>query len=612
MDMHPDLRILIIDDNPDIHLDFIKILSIKKSSTAKMNEVKSALFGETEALPQFPKFRLDTALQGLEGVELVKKAKNTGDRYAVAFVDVRMPPGMDGIETVKEIWEVDPDIQVVICTAYSDYSHEKIIETLGQKENLLILKKPFDHIAVRQLSIALTKKWMMLQADRAHGKELEDKIQEKTKLLQFEVLHDALTKLPNRRFFMEFIDDLIVKSNHTLSKFALFFIDLDRFKLINDSFSHATGDELLVKFSHRIRSCLRDNDFFARLGGDEFVLVLNEYSTADSIVGFAKKLLSALNEFFELTGYKVIVTPSIGIAIFPYDGKTTDELLSHADLAMYRAKELGGNQFEFYKDEMSQESLKRLQLESDLHSALMNNEFFLCYQPEINTDTNEMYSVEALIRWNHPERGVLLPIDFIPLAEEMSLFNQIGEWVLKTACEQNKAWQDAGLAGVVMAVNISTQQFKSPDFVDMVEKTIKETGLDPRFLELELSENIVIADVEAINKIKQLRSLGVSLAIDDFGTGYSNLAHIKSLPFNKLKIDQSFVKNINSNSGDEVIIQAIIYMAKNLRLDVIAEGVETKDQLDFLVKNRCENAQGFYFSKAISADELQKMLTKKK
>lgn len=611
MDTYSELRILIIDDNPDILKDFKKILSFEKKPNEFLDDLNKELFeeGEKTAIP-LPKFSIDTASQGEEGVKLIADSLAVKKPYALTFVDIRMPPGINGIETIKRILEIDKNIQIVICTAYSDYSWEKIIEQLGQRENLLILKKPFDHVAVRQIAMALTKKWQLMHATFLNTKMLEEKVEERTKSLEFQTLHDPLTKLPNRRFLFDFISEAIKRSRHGMSKFALMFIDLDRFKLINDSFSHAAGDDLLIQVSHRIQKNLRGDDFFARLGGDEFVFVVMDFNSIEDVKKIAIKTLEILREPFKLQDHNVIIASSIGLSVFPYDAKTAGELMKNADLAMYHAKELGGDQFQLYSVELRHENLKRLELETDLHAAMKNKEFFLCYQPQVDLLKNKILSVEALLRWRHPSKGILTPIDFIPLAQDIGIFSTLGDWVIREACQQNIQWQKMGFLPITVAVNVTTHQFKHPDLVEKIETILKETGLKPKYLELEITESVITTHAEAMNKIARLKALGVIVAIDDFGTGYSSLSYLKDIKLDKLKIDQSFVKNININSSDEIIIQAIITMANSLHLEVVAEGIETKKQLDFLRANSCADGQGFYFSKPLEPAELEKFLKK--
>lgn len=603
-----DLRILIIDDNADIHRDFMKVLSTEKKDLNKLDELKLKILSKNETHSSFPAFRIDSATQGEEGVSLIEAAMQKNDRYALAFVDVRMPPGIDGIKTIEKIWNIDPDVQIVICTAYSDYSWEKMVQKLGERENLLVLKKPFDSVAVRQISMALTKKWILMHESRDQMNKLEIKVKERTHELEYQATHDSLTGLPNRQSLINFLENCIAESERNMTLFAVLFIDIDRFKLINDSFSHSIGDELLKQFSKRLENNLRQMDFLARLGGDEFIVILRDITHTELVLKIVEKLLFKLGEKFQLDNHDVFALPSMGVSLFPYNGKTVDMLLKNADLAMYQSKEKGGNQIQFYSDELNMENIERLELEVEMHNALKNNEFYLCYQPQFNCDTKKLLSVEALIRWRHPTRGDLLPIDFVPLAEETGLFISIGEWVLRRACLQNKQWQDKGLEPFKVAVNITTHQFMQSNLVEMIDAILKETKLDPKYLELELSENIVIKQSCVEQMLPRLKKLGVSLAIDDFGTGYSSLSYLKKIPLDKLKIDRSFVKNIDLNKSDEVIIQAIITMAKSLNLEVTAEGVETKQQLAFLKENACPEIQGYFFSKPLKSEELERFL----
>lgn len=731
------LRILIIDDNQEIQQDFIKILSkADASEKTEMDDIGKSLFGEEVVKKSLlPEFVIDVASQGKEGVERILTAKNEGKPYSLAFVDIRMPPGWDGIETIKHIWEIDKDIQIVICTAYSDYSWEETIEALGEGENLLILKKPFDYIAVRQLAMTLTKKWALLQQTREQTKELEEKVKERTKSLEeslsitrgtlessidallvinientiinynkklialwkipdtileekngfdllmhisnffeqpilfidqinelinnpdeikldklkcidgriiehysqpykqkeniegrvwcfrditkrieleekvkFQATHDSLTYLPNREYIIDLIQHNIKKSTQEMAKFAIMFFDLDRFKLVNDSYDHTVGDDLLRSVANRIRQNLRENDKIARLGGDEFIFFTANYKSQEALRKIGNKLLGLFKEPFKLPNRKFSINCSIGVSVFPENGKTVEELIRNADLAMYRAKELGGGQIQFYDTKLNQETLRELEMETDFQLAIKNKEFFLCYQPQFELTTNKLISMEALIRWRHPKKGVILPLDFIPLAEETGFIVQLSEWVLKTACKQNKAWQDMGLPSVRMGVNITTKVLKQPHFIELVKKVLKETSLKPEYLEIELTENIILTSIEAKNKISQLRDIGVSIAVDDFGAGYSSLNYIGKIPLDRLKIDQSFIKNIDLGRSDKIIIQAIITMAKSMDLDLIAEGIETQEQLDFLKTKRCCEGQGFFLSSPLEAKQMQELL----
>lgn len=604
-----DFRIIIIDDNVEIHKDFLKILT--KNAQNELEDLDQRLFdtplqGRDESLI-LPRFKIDTATQGEEGATLIAKAIHENAPYALAFVDIRMPPGWDGIETIKNIWAIDPDIHVVICSAYSDYSWEETIQELGHSDNFLILKKPFDHIAVRQLAYALTRKWKLIRESRIYTKSLEKAVEERTEELKFQATHDPLTGLSNRVLFQDRIQQAIAAYKRHKVGFAILFFDLDRFKLVNDSLGHPAGDTLLNIIAKRLLSSVRALDSLSRLGGDEFVLMITDLKDIDYIKTVAQKLLQILKEPVVLGDHTINVTGSIGIAVFPQHGKDVNALLRNADAAMYHAKELGGDQFQFYSSDLNERILDQLKLESELYLAIPNKELTILYQPQFHLQDQKLVGVEALLRWNHPTKGLLLPFEFIPLAERTGLMISIGDWVIKEACLQNKRWQESGLTPIRIAVNLTAQQLSQPDFVPKIKNILNETQLEPRYLELELSESSIINNT-IIDRLNELQSFGIDIALDDFGTGYSNLHHLRDLSLNRLKIDQSFINNIQFSRNDEVIIHAIIAMAKSLDLEVLAEGVETQKQLDFLKGHDCNQIQGFCFSKPLIANEFSKLL----
>ncbi len=605
---HNAFRIIVIDDNHEIHKDFIKILTSVTANKKQLADVEKIMFGDTTGAILPPEFHIDTASQGKEGVDMISESIKQGKPYALAFVDIRMPPGWDGIETIKHIWKIDNDIQVVICTAYSDYSWEKTVSELGQRDNLLILKKPFDAIAVQQLAYALTQKWRLLQETRAHTSKLEGRIEERTAELQHQATHDSLTGLPNRVLLYDRLSQLIEKSNRSNSQLAVCFLDLDRFKLINDSLSHAAGDKVLCEVTTRLLTAIRKEDTLARIGGDEFVILIGDIHDKNILISFVNKILSGINAPFMLDGHEIILSTSIGISIYPQDSNTIDGLLKYADAAMYLAKEKGRSQAEFYTEDLNKKNIDYLTRESELRQAIINNEFCLYYQPQFDLRTEELVSLEVLIRWMHPKKGMLLPIHFIPLAEESGLIVPIGEWVLHAACKQAKSWQDAGLHATRIAVNVTPKQFRMSNLIKSVIVALNESRLDPKYLELELMENIIINDIDIVKTIYELKKLGIQISLDNFGSGFSNLSYLREIPIDRLKIGQSYIQNIDSKRGDDVIIQAIIAMAKNLNLEVLAEGVETQKQIDFLKKQKCGDVQGFYFSRALSSQVCENLL----
>ncbi|RMX02236.1 putative bifunctional diguanylate cyclase/phosphodiesterase [Legionella jordanis] len=426
--------------------------------------------------------------------------------------------------------------------------------------------------------------------------------------LQYQATHDSLTDLPNRILLTERLSQILSQSRRHGNHFCVLFVDLDRFKLINDSFNHIAGDKLLQDVVRRLRAVMREEDILARLGGDEFIAVLDSLQDEAHTANIAQKLLEVFSDPFIINGHEITVTASIGIATYPRDGESIDELLRNADIAMYRAKEQGGNQFQFYTHSLGQKSLAKLTLESELHRAIENEEFILCYQPQIDLATRKLVSAEALIRWQHPERGIILPIDFIPVAEESGLIIPIGEWVLREACRQNKRWQELGFPRIRVAVNVATKQLKQRNFKTVVERILTETGLNPQDLEIEITENIVLTGREAMSIFNDLKQLGVNLALDNFGSGYTILNHLKLFPIDRLKIDPSYITHIHSSKVDEIIIEAIITLAKNLNLDVLAEGVESKEQIDFLKDRQCNGVQGYYFCKPLDVTDFQHFL----
>ncbi|MBL7479072.1 EAL domain-containing protein [Legionella bononiensis] len=736
-----ELHIMIIDDNPAIHQDFIKVLT-STTLVEEVSDLDKQLFdddlpdlSDPKLFNSLPKFIFETAYQGKEGVEKIRKSLLEGLHYSLAFVDVQMPPGWDGIETIKHMWKVDPDIQVVICTAYSDYTWEETVKELGIGDNYLILKKPFDLVSVRQLACALTRKWTLAQAAKRTTELLQNTIEQRTeslqqslsllrstiessadgilvvdlnrkiidynskfqqiwnipqsmldskdgelvseymlnqvlkannylaqinhlekaidevsrnivylkndkimecysqphrlnnitigrvwsfrditeranleKKLEYQASHDMLTGLPNRSLLTDRIQHLIEYSQRNSKRFAVLFFDLDRFKLINDSLSHEAGDNLLKMVAKRWEHLLRKEDTIARIGGDEFVMIVRDCSTDQSVITVVDKIIQSLNEPFKLGKRDVTISTTIGISIYPKDGTSVNTLIKSADLAMYLAKERGGNQFQFYNEELNDHADKTLKLEIELRQALVKNEFKVYYQPQFDMENRCLLSAEALIRWQHPQKGMLLPIDFIPAAEISGLIVPIGEWVIDQVCQQIKKWHEKGLPWTRIAVNVATQQLKQVNFHTVVKEILDKYQIDPQYLELEITENVVITNVNIIRMINQLKDIGVKIVLDDFGTGNSSLNYLKHLNIDRLKIDQSYIKNITSSRSDEVIIEAIIAMARSFNFKVVAEGVETTSQLNYLKMQNCDEVQGFLFSKPITAKALEKFL----
>ena len=421
--------------------------------------------------------------------------------------------------------------------------------------------------------------------------------------------HDTLTGLPNRSLLLDRINQAINQAKRSKRNIAVLFFDLDHFKLINDGFGHAEGDQLLLKVGQRLQSCLRDADTVARFGGDEFVAVITGMQHEENAALISQKILEVLAEPFSINELKIHITTSIGISVYPNNGETADVLLRNADTAMYLAKEHGRNNFKYYSNELNFRTLKRIELESHLKYAVEKNELFLMYQPIIDMHTGYIIGLEALVRWQHPMLGLIEPLDFISIAEENGLISEIGEWVLRTACKQNKTWQQMGLTAVRIAVNVSGRQFFDSEFVTIVQKILDETQLEPQYLELELTETHIIKHTEVIIKsLKALKQMGINIALDDFGTGYSSLSYLKRLPVDKLKIDKSFLQDITNDDEDAAMLMAVITMASNLKLKVLAEGMENEKQFGFLRLHRCNEIQGYYFSRPLTLEACTKLL----
>ncbi len=414
---------------------------------------------------------------------------------------------------------------------------------------------------------------------------------------------DPLTGLPNRRLLNDRFTQLLASAEREGSEIALIFLDLDHFKRVNDSLGHSVGDELLRAVAQRLSSVVRKVDTLARLGGDEFIIALPGIR-AGAAAEVAGRLLEICGTPFSVGGHDLIITPSLGISLYPDDGRDFEILLRNADAAMYKAKEAGRNAFRFYSSEMNVATLKHLLMESGLRRGLGAREFVLHYQPLVHVETGGIIGVEALIRWQNPEVGLVSPDHFIHVAEDIGLINPIGEWVLREACRQLRAWQDAGLPTLMVAVNVSPIQFRQPGFVDTVASALAASGLNPRFLELELTERTVMQDAEqTLDTLLALNRMGVELAVDDFGTGYSSLAYLKRFPVGKLKIDRSFIRNLAFDMDDRAITSTILSMGRGLRLEVLAEGVETQEQYDILRGFGCELVQGYHFSRPLPPEQ---------
>jgi diguanylate cyclase (GGDEF)-like protein len=603
-------RILIIDDTPVIHDDFRKILAPQVPDTADLHQLEQTLFGTRQA-PHLS-FQLDSAYQGQEALALVKRALASGTPYALAFIDMRMPPGWDGLETIEQLWRVDPNLQIALCTAYSDYSWEAMAERLEFGDQLLILKKPFDSLEIRQMANALTWKWQLAQDAALKMLSLEQSVEARVhELLKVSHLlqYDSLTELPNSTLLGDRLSQALAVCRRHDKQLVVMFLGLDRFKRINNALGHPAGDEMLKRAARQLLSCVRGSDSVFRYGSDEFVVILGDIDHPLQTHGIAEKLLAAIRLPQAIAGHDVSVTASLGISVYPADGLEAIELIKKAETAMRNVKEQGPDNIGFFIEAMNQHAREQHSIESGIRRALHEHEFVLHYQPKIDLRTATVVGAEALIRWQKPGHGWVYPSDFIPVAEDSGLIVPLSKWVLAQACRQTRAWQTAGLPLIRMSVNMSPIDFRQRDFVDGVAHVLEQTGLAPEWLELEITEGVLMQNVEAtMTALNRLKALGTRLAIDDFGTGYSSLSYLRRFPIDVLKIDQSFIRGLSDDRNDAALVSAIINLGKGLGLKVIAEGIETAEQLAFLKAHHCEEGQGYFFSKALPADAFAHLL----
>lgn len=488
---------------------------------------------------------------------------------------------------------------------YVDNSQEMGInwEIVGRRKSGVTISL---ELTVSDFYIGREKFFTIVLRDITERQKYEEKI-------RHQAFHDTLTDLPNRLLLKERLNLEIAHAKNNNRMLAVMYLDLDRFKLINDTLGHDKGDLLLKNVAKRLTNCLHKDDTVARMGGDEFTLLLPGLEKEEDAVKVAGKILESIRKPFEIDEHELYISGSIGISFCPNDGEFSEDLLKNADVAMYRAKEKGKNNFQLYTLTMNIKARERLEMENNLRKALENKEFIVYYQPKIDTITKKIIGFEALVRWQHPEWGLVSPSKFIPLAEDTGLIVPIGEYVLRTACIQAKKWQDQGFAGLHVAVNLSSRQFQLQNLIKEISEVLKVTKLNPELLELEITETVAMQDVEyTLEIMSKLKGMGIKFAIDDFGTGYSSLSYLKKFSLNKLKIDKSFVQEIDSKTGDKAIASTIIALGKSLNLDVVAEGVENEGQYDFLKKSECDEMQGFLFGKPMPASEFTSLLMSRK
>jgi diguanylate cyclase (GGDEF)-like protein/PAS domain S-box-containing protein len=519
-------------------------------------------------------------------------------------------------------YSVDEAVDMNIQKLYApqnEYSLDELFNTLNEKQKLnaeiYMLKKDGTSL-ICDISLSLLRDhlnqiegYIGYIQDITEKKATEQLLKEQTQLLRYQAHHDMLTNLPNRTLFKERLERSIIESKRHQKNFALFFLDLDQFKKINDSLGHHIGDEVLIEVAKRLQSSLREEDTLSRLGGDEFTVILKDIKNPKNAATVAQKILNNLKEPIKVEQHLLHISASIGIALYPDDATDIDNLIKYADVAMYKAKDEGRNNFQFYSHEMTKEALERVVLENSLRTAIEEKEFHVYYQPQYDARTEKIVGMEALVRWIHPHFGTVSPAEFIPLAEENGLIIDIDRIVMKKAMQQFSQWYKEGLHPGVLALNLSMRQLSDNHFITHLLQTMQETDFDSSWLELEVTEGQMMSNPEhSIKKLKRLSEMGIEIAIDDFGTGYSSLSYLKKLPLNKLKIDQSFVRDIPDDDEDVAITKAIIALGESLNLRLIAEGVETKEQKEFLLQNNCHFIQGYYYSKPIPAKEITELL----
>ena len=727
-------RILVIDDNEAIHEDFRKVLLHQDSNVP---DAAAAFFGKQHIESTTQQAELSFASQGQDGLKLVQEAIEEDRPFAVAFVDMRMPPGWDGLKTIEEIWKVDSDIQVVICTAYTDNTWKEINDRLKHLDQLLIIKKPFDNSEIRQAASALAEKWKKTQKARAQRATLQNLVNERTTSLreaeltlrernehlelaatianlgywtydieadhlswsgnlwelheasqddfvptldsfvdlyhpadrqqikkslddvvargievefkaaivrsnghlrhlqskivaspvedggaqylfgitqdvsEFEnallaikhtALHDPLTELPNRVMFQERLGAALRQTQTSGCGTAIVLIDVDHFKEINDSFGHPAGDQVLRRFASRISESVGPGDTVARLGGDEFAIVMSDADLPGSASRLVSRFFDKLSEPVDVDGQSIYVSASAGISVAPFDGIEAGGLLKNADLALYQAKQQGRATFRFFELEMDSNLRRRRKTEAELRRAIARNELQLFYQPLVDAESRQLTCLEALIRWNHPERGVVPPVEFIPLAEESGLIVPIGAWVLRQACMDAATWP----SHVSVAVNVSAVQFDHDSLLTNVMSALAASGLDPKRLELEITETVFMRDTEDnLAVLRTLKDQGVRIVMDDFGVGYSSLSYLRSFPFDKLKLDQSFVRDAIQNDDSRAIVAAVAGLGANLGMVTTAEGVEEEVHLQQVVSDGYSQLQGYLFGKPMPHSQIE-------
>ncbi len=525
-------------------------------------------------------FDIIEAADGLEAIKAVEK-----HNPALILLDAVMP-GLDGFTTCQQIKDKGfKDIPVIMITGLDD---DASVERAYEVGAIDFITKPI--------------KWAVLK-HRVRSVVAKVVAERKVKLLAY---RDTLTQLPNRLLFADRLEQAVIRAERNREAMALMLIDLDDFKLVNDSFGHEAGDKLIKAIGQLLSSSLRRADTVARLGGDEFAVIVESIDDADDAISIADNLTTILEHNVKLDDQETFTSASVGIAVYPYDGKDARTLLKNADTAMFRAKEKGRHCFQFYKPEMSVTAMERLDLENSMRRALQNDEFVVHYQPVVDLHRNEVAGVEALIRWQHPDKGIIIPNDFIPLAEDCGLIIPIGEWLISTVCRQLKQWHEAGLEQHNVSINIGARQFRDQDLVGLFKRELADNNIDAANITIEVTESTLIENVGEVEKVLiKLHEMGMTISLDDFGTGFASLAYLKDFPVEIVKIDREFIAGIPDSETDSAIVSAIAGLTRGLKLKLLAEGVENDRQLEMLKGLGCQLGQGFYWSKALPPDQYE-------
>ncbi len=613
--MRPNNRILIVDDNLSIHRDFKKVLSNPRAEEKrKLALIEKGLFqdgteAEEDDAGSHPNYLVDSAVQGEEALEKVIAAHDEGRPYALIFMDVRMPPGWDGIETISRIWERFPDIEMVICTAYSDYSWEKILGQLGTTDRLLFLRKPFDTTAVKQMALSQTRKWNLSQQAKRYVSQLENEIKyrkQSEERLHYLAHHDSLTGLANRTQFSEVLSDSLDAATEE-DKLAMFFVDLDRFKEINDTLGYHNGDSLLKQIAERLKKVIGSTGKVARFGGDEFAVLAPSVSSGEHAAEIAAQIHQSIEPNFTVEDLQLEIRASIGIVLFPDHGSDADTLMRRADMTMSIAKKSDPG-YTFYDPKFDFYSPRRLMLLGELRQAINNNDLCLYFQPKIDMKSSRVIGVEGLIRWHHPKHGQIFPDEFIPLAERSGLIKPLSLWVLKEAPRRWAEWKAEG-HDISVSVNLSVRDLFDVTMPEYIARILEKHQMPGDRLVLEITESAMMEDPDQVKTILMtLSNMGIKIAIDDFGTGYSSLAYLKNLPVHEIKIDKSFVLEMDKDKEDATIVKSTIELGHTLGLSVVAEGVEGEEAWRMLQQLGCNYGQGYYMARPLPPGQVRSWL----